>query len=97
MGGRTVAGGLRRNAVKWLDLPDEVLTDVPRIDIVGHLQLRLVNHHGIKTFDAERVVIRLRAGSIVVRGRDLVIGWIDREEILVTGVIVSLQFEGGLP
>lgn len=97
IGGRSVGGGLRRKAVKWLDLPDEVLMDVPRIDIVGHLQMRLVNHHGLKTFERERVVIRLGAGSVVVRGRDLVIGWIDREEILVTGVIFSIQFEGWLP
>lgn len=95
-GGRRVAGGMRRRAVRWLDLPAEVLLDVPRIEAVGRFQVRLTNHRGLERFEANQVVIRLPGGEgrVIIGGRDLVIGWISPEELLVTGQIIEIQFAG---
>lgn len=91
-----MAGGMRRRAVEWLDLPAEVLLDVPRIEAVGRFQVRLTNHRGLERFESNQVVVRLPGGDgfVIIRGRDLVIGWINPEELLVTGQIIEIQFEG---
>ncbi len=89
--------GMRQRAAEWLDLPPDVLMNVPRVEVVGHLQVRITNHRGISRFGPHLVVVRLPApGAVVaVEGANLVIGWISREELLVTGVIRHLRFEEG--
>lgn len=76
-----------------LAIPPEVLINVPRVEIVGHLQFRVENHRGIEQYQPHRVVIRIPDGRLVVSGRHLVIGWIDKNELLVTGEVRSLVFK----
>ncbi len=78
-----------------LEIPPEVLVDVPRVEVVGHLQFRVENHRGLLQYERHRVVLRIPDGHLVVTGRDLVIGWIDRNELLVTGQVRSLVFKAG--
>ena len=80
---------------QWLEVPPEVLVNVPRIEVVGHLQFRVENHRGLEKYDLEHIVLRLAEGHLVVRGKDLVVGWIDGGEILVTGEVHSLVFQEG--
>jgi sporulation protein YqfC len=89
-----VGRGTRRRVAHWLDLPEEVLLEVPRVELVGHLQLRLTNHRGLVRFDRDEVVVRLPEGRLVVAGTALVIGWVDHEDLLITGRIQRLAYEG---
>lgn len=81
-----------RRITQILELPPEVLVNVPRVEVVGHLQFRVENHRGIEVYQPTRVVLRIPTGRLIVSGRDLVIGWIDRNELLVTGRVRSLVF-----
>jgi sporulation protein YqfC len=90
-----VARNFGRRALQWLDLPPDALLDIPRLETVGHLQLRLSNHRGLMRYEPGLVVIRLPQGRLEVRGQDFVVGAIDREEILVTGIIRAIQFHVG--
>jgi sporulation protein YqfC len=80
---------------QWLEIPPEVLVNVPRIEVVGHLQFRVENHRGLEKYGPDLVVLRLSDGRLVIKGQDLVIGWIDGGEILVTGQVYSLVFQEG--
>jgi len=80
-----------------LAIPPEVLVNVPRVEVVGHLQFRVENHRGVEQYDPHRVVLRIPDGRLIVTGRDLVIGWIDRNELLVTGQVRSLVFKADRP
>jgi sporulation protein YqfC len=75
-----------------LEIPPEVLVNVPRIEVVGHLQFRVENHRGLEQYQPHRVVLRIPDGYLIVTGRELVIGWIDRNEVLVTGQVRSIIF-----
>lgn len=90
-----MARNFGRRALQWLDLPPDALLDIPRLETVGHLQLRLSNHRGLMRYEPGLVVIRLSKGRLEVRGQDFVVGAIDREEILVTGIIRAIQFHVG--
>ncbi len=80
-----------------LEIPPEVLVNVPRIEVVGHLQFRVENHYGLEKYDPEQVILRLVDGRLVVNGENLVIGWIDRGEVVVTGKVHSLHFQEDHP
>jgi sporulation protein YqfC len=86
--------GIRQRTAEWLDLPPDVLMDVPRVEVVGHLQVHITNHRGLERFGPRLVLVRLpgAAAAVAVEGRNLTIGWITREELLVTGLIHHLRF-----
>ncbi len=88
--GRTI-----QRFTEMLEIPPEILVNVPRVEVVGHLQFRVENHRGIEQYEPHRVVLKIPDGRLVVTGRDLVIGWIDRNELLVTGQVRSLVFKAG--
>lgn len=88
--GRTVS-----RLTQALEIPPEVLVNVPRVEVVGHLQFRIENHRGIAYYQPHRVVLNTPDGRLIVNGQDLVIGWIDRHELLVTGRVRSLVFREG--
>ena len=89
--------GFRQRAAEWLDLPPEVLMNVPRVEVVGHLQVHITNHRGVARFGPRLVLVRLPGpgAAVAVEGRNLSIGWITPEELLVTGVIAHLRFVEG--
>lgn len=78
-----------------LEIPPEVLVNVPRVEVVGHLQFRVENHRGLLQYEPTRVVLAIPDGRLVVTGHDLVIGWIDKNELLVTGQVRSVIFKAG--
>lgn len=80
-----------------LEIPPEVLVNVPRVEVVGHLQIRVENHQGVEFYQPYRVVLRTSEGKLVVNGQDLLIGWIDSHELLVTGHVRSVVFRGIRP
>lgn len=89
--------GFGQRVAEWLDLPPEALMNVPRVEVVGHLQVRITNHRGVARFGPHLVVVRVPAseGTVSVEGANLAIGWISRDELLVTGQIRHLRFGGG--
>lgn len=93
---RGQGNGIQRFA-EILEIPPEVLVNVPRVEVVGHLQFRVENHQGLLQYESHRVVLRISQGRLIVTGRDLVIGWIDQSELLVTGQVRSLVFKGAGP
>lgn len=71
--------------------------NVPRVEVVGHLQVRISNHRGVARFGPRLVVVHLptAGATVAVEGTNLVIGWISRDELLVTGQIRHLRFDDG--
>lgn len=83
----------RRRLSQLLDLPADVTLDLPKILIVGPLQMAVENHRGLIEYSPERLVVAVSRGQMVIKGRGLIIGTITSEEITVLGEIQSLSFE----
>ncbi|MDA8192595.1 MAG: sporulation protein YqfC [Thermaerobacter sp.] len=77
-----------------LEIPPEVWAGVPRVEMVGQLQLRVENHRGLEYYQPHRLVLRTPDGRVVVHGQDLVIAWMDQRAVLVTGQVRSVEFGG---
>ncbi len=90
MKGRTLGKVSQR-----LGIPPEVLLNVPRIEVIGQLQLRLENHLGIEHYDSERVLIRVTGGYLKILGHQLVVGWIDHNELVLTGRVRQVTLQEG--
>jgi len=89
-----VGARLRRALTDGLDLPGDIVFDLPRVTLLGHLQLTVENHRGLLEFLPERVAIGTRSGRLVVVGRELMVGVVRDGEITVTGMLTEVRFEG---
>lgn len=85
---------LKRRIMEALELPGDVVLDVPRIVIIGNFQLAVENHRGLVEYTPERVSIGVARGQLSITGQGLAIGTISGEEITVLGEITSLSFDG---
>jgi len=81
-------GGLLRNHMaRVLELPADVVYDLPRISMVGNIQVRIENHRGVIGYDPERVRVSVSFGEIEINGDGLFIRVITRDEIHLDGTL----------
>jgi len=86
-----VSRKLRKWTATILDLPQDVALDLPRITMIGGLQLTVENHRGILHFSPENLRLAMDNGEMEITGRDLVIRNIGTEEVFVEGKIEGVQ------
>lgn len=77
---------------KTMDLPDDVMMDLPRITMIGQLHIYIENHRGLLTFTDRECRLLLKQGQLLVKGSGFVIKTILPEEILLEGKVDSVTF-----
>jgi sporulation protein YqfC len=76
-----------------LDLPHDIVLNIPRITLTGKIAVFLENHKGIVEYCRDTVRINTPIGIIVIKGEDLLIKTIIADEITVEGNVRSVEFE----
>lgn len=79
--------GLEYFLAHFLELPKELVMGLPRITMLGDIQMIVENHRGIIEYTAERVRIGTSIGELQVTGSGLTLRAIYPEEISVDGKI----------
>jgi len=75
----------------FLELPKELVMGLPRITVLGDIQVVVENHRGIIEYTTERVRIATSIGELRVTGTGLALRTIFPEEIAVDGKIRSIE------
>ncbi|MCL6634705.1 MAG: sporulation protein YqfC [Peptococcaceae bacterium] len=83
---------VKRQFSEFLEIPGDVMLDLPKIILVGNMQLFIENHRGIIEYDPEKVRISVGAGEVAVTGENLMLRNILPDELCVEGKIHSLNF-----
>lgn len=81
--------------VKKVELPADVVMDLPRITIIGQLHIYIENHNGVLAFSNEELRLMLKQGQLLVKGNDFVLKTILPEEILLEGKIDEVKYLEG--
>ncbi|HHX87971.1 MAG TPA: sporulation protein YqfC, partial [Firmicutes bacterium] len=66
---------------------------LPRLTLVGNLQLLVENHRGVIAYSDQVIRIGVSNGELVVKGRELQIKNLYAEELMIKGVIEGLEYE----
>ncbi|WP_027415827.1 sporulation protein YqfC [Aneurinibacillus terranovensis] len=82
----------RRIASGVLDLPQDITMEMPRITMIGQLQMYIENHRGVLLFSNQELRLLLTKGQLLVRGEKLVIRAILPEEVLLEGIVNQVIF-----
>lgn len=77
---------------KLLEVPQDVILDLPRLTMIGNMQLYIENHRGVLHFSSELLKLALGQGALEVRGENLVMRGIQTEEVFIEGKIHDIKY-----
>jgi sporulation protein YqfC len=83
---------MRSWITKTLEMPPDVMMDLPRITMIGRLHIYIENHRGLLLFSDEEVRLMLKQGQCIIHGSNFVIKAILPEEILLEGKIDQVKY-----
>ncbi|MBT2698016.1 sporulation protein YqfC [Neobacillus sp. C211] len=75
-----------------MDLPQDVMMDLPRITMVGQIHIYIENHRGLLVFTDKELRLLLKQGQLLIKGKYFVIKTILPEEILLEGKIEQVIY-----
>ncbi|MEH6904330.1 MULTISPECIES: sporulation protein YqfC [Neobacillus] len=81
------AGRVRNWMANKMDLPQDVMMDLPRITMIGQIHVYIENHRGLLVFTDKELRLLLKQGQLLIKGKSFVIKTILPEEILLEGKI----------
>lgn len=76
----------------FLEIPADVVLDLPKLTITGRTELYLENHKGIIEYSTSRMRINLSRGYLEIKGERLEIQALMPDEMKVIGEINSVRY-----
>ncbi|MCR2820439.1 sporulation protein YqfC [Lederbergia panacisoli] len=86
---------LRRWMAFKMELPPDVMMDLPRVTIVGQLHIYIENHKGLLVFTDKELRLLLKQGQLLIKGKSFVIKTILPDELLLEGKIEEVHYLDG--
>lgn len=83
---------IKKSIGDLLELPQDLVLDLPKITMIGNLQIYIENHKGILEYSTTRVRIFTKCGVLRIIGKDLLLRRIVREEIVLVGEITQVEY-----
>ncbi len=83
---------VRNWMTQTMDLPQDVMMDLPRITMIGQIHIYIENHRGLLTFSEKELRLLLKQGQLLIKGKAFVIKTILPEEILLEGKIEQVIY-----
>ena len=79
-------------AAERLEIPAFGLHGLPRVTLTGRRQLLLEQHRGLTRCSPDCMEIAVSGGRVRLVGADLRLVAMDREAVLLSGLITSVEF-----
>lgn len=92
MAWKDIKNRVKRQLSDYLDLPGDIVLDLPKIILVGNLQVFIENHRGIQEYNPRLVRVVVNDKVIEVTGENLSLRNILPDEICVEGQISAVSF-----
>ncbi|QED48683.1 sporulation protein YqfC [Cytobacillus dafuensis] len=83
---------VRKWITKNMELPQDVMMDLPRITMIGQIHIYIENHRGLIAFSDKELRLLLKQGQLLIKGNAFVIKTILPEEILLEGKIDQVTY-----
>lgn len=83
---------LMEKFTEMLELPKEIVLNIPKITIVGNGDLIIENYKGLIEYNDARIRVNTGIGTIRMSGSRLAIREITSEDIIISGEIQALEF-----
>lgn len=84
----------KERLIDKLDLPKDVMLDLPKISILGDKEITIENHKGIAVFEKNIIKINTRTTPIEIKGENFEIVFIGSATITIKGKFSGIIYEG---
>ena len=78
--------------VQRLQIPEDIALHLPLVHLTGSCRARVENHRGIAEYTPELIRIDSAAGLVVIRGRELMVKELARDDLICVGKILAVEF-----
>lgn len=89
---RLMKMNLREQVVKNLDIPTEVISNIPIIKMNGNKEISIENFVGLVEYTPQKVRLNTRCGLLIIDGVGLEAKSMTIEKIFIKGVILQVAF-----
>jgi len=83
---------INRVMAEILEIPKDLVLDLPKITVIGRNELYLENHKGIIEYNLTRLRVNLSRGFLEIEGDNLEIKALMPDEMSIYGEIRSIKF-----
>lgn len=74
------------------ELPKEITLNLPKISMIGNIQMIIENHRGIIEYTPERIRVNSSIGIIKIDGKDMNLRNIASDDIIISGIVEKLEY-----
>lgn len=82
----------KNEILEKIDLPKDVMMDLPKITILGDSEITIENHKGIESFENECIKVKTNKGVVEIEGINFEILYIASETIVLSGKFKSVNY-----
>lgn len=86
------AGKIKKSICKALDMPEDVIFDLPKIVMNGDVEISCGNYGGIIEYSTSLIKLYTGQKKLCIEGSALLIRNIDPDEIIISGKIKTVSF-----
>jgi sporulation protein YqfC len=87
-----IAISIKNKLSNMLELPKEIVLDLPVITITGNDEITIENYKGIVEYTVECVRLKTKIGVIKIEGKKISLKQMTSECICITGIILKLEY-----
>lgn len=87
---------IKKKIADIFDIPADILLGLPRITLIGNVQLYIENHKGITLYEKDRIRINALNGEIIIEGEDMSLRTVYTDDIYIEGNIRNIALEGNI-
>lgn len=85
---------LQANMVDFLEMPSDIMLDLPKLILIGQKELWLENHRGIIEYSQTVIRVNSTVGQITIKGNGLMLKNLKTDQMMVEGTISAVSIEG---
>ena len=85
----------KKKIADLFDFPQDVVLDLPRVTLIGSIQIYIENHKGITLYEKNKIRISILNGELIIDGEDLHLRTVYNDDIYIEGSIKNISLEGG--
>lgn len=82
----------REQLSKLFEVPPEVVSDFPKIVLLGNQEISIENFNGLIEYTAQKIRMNTKCGILVIDGIELEVRKMTAEYIMIKGTIIQIGF-----
>lgn len=83
----------KENLTRKLDLPQDIVFDLPKITVIGDSEITIENHKGIVLFEEKEIKINSGIGLISIYGDNFEVLFMGGRTLALKGFFKSIVYE----